>query len=187
MTCFNRLRPILFAAALCSCPVAFSRAEEASAPKDGLQPFSSSEGGFSVRLPDNPAYKKTTVGDAKELHHMFTVGGAQGVYLISYQENPNLEGASPEGMAKALEVGQQGLIDAFRGKLVESKEMKFEKQHLGLAFRVSIPMPKGEARCRLYMVGTRSYQVMALGTTEFAGSDEATRVLDSFALLPPEK
>jgi hypothetical protein len=185
MTYLQLTRSLVFATALFSSSAAVSRAEEAPATKDGLTEFSSPEGGFSVRLLGKPAYSKTTVGVAKELHHMFTDGTPQGVYLISYQENPNLEGASPQGLSTALETGRDGLINGLKGKLVECKETKLDKKHPGLSFRMTIPAAQGEARCRHYLVGTRLYQVMALGTPEFAGSDQATRVLDSFKLLPP--
>lgn len=176
---------ILFAAALLSSSVSMSWAEEAPTTNDGLTEFTSQEGGFSVRLSGKPVYKQTTVGVAKELHHMFTDGTPQGVYLVSYQDNPNLNGATPRALVKALETGRDGLINGLKGELVESNESKLDKKHPGLSFRMTIPSAMGEARCRHYLVGTRLYQVMALGTLEFAASDEAMQVLDSFKLLPP--
>jgi hypothetical protein len=75
-------------------------------------------------------------------------------------------------------------VEIFRGKLLESKTIPLDKVHPGLNFRVTIPQANGEARCRFYMVGTRLYQIMAIGMPEFANSSQATQVIDSFKLLP---
>lgn len=151
-----------------------------------LVEFASEEGAFKALLPGKPVYEKVEVGDAKNMQHQFVVGGASGAYLISYQDNSNLEGATPEKLAEALALGRDTVIKGFDGKLVESEEVTLAKKHPGLAFRVTIPAASGEARCRFYMVGTRLYQVMAIGLPAFAGSEEATQVLDSFALLDEE-
>jgi hypothetical protein len=158
------------------------RAQEAPAPA-ALVEFTSKEGGFKASLPGKPAYEKVELPGSKELQHQFVVGGPSGAYLISYQDNPNLKGATPEKIAEALALGRDTLLKGFTGKLVESKDVKLDKKHPGLAFRVTIPAAGGEARCRFYMVGTRLYQVMAIGLPAFAGSEEATKVLDSFAIV----
>lgn len=185
---FTLMRPVV----LCSWAFALAAtgvvwAQEPSADDGKLVEFASKEGDFAVKLPGKPAYEKTMVGDAEEVQHQFTVGQPQGVYLISYQENPNLEEGTPEQMTAALESGRDRLLEAFRGKLVESKETTLDKKHPGLEFSLTIPAAKGEARCRFYMVGTRLYQVMALGTPEFVKSRKSTEVLDSFKLLSEEE
>ena len=164
-------------------PVALLHADEVQ-NADGLIEFTSKEGKFSIRLPGKPEYEKTTVGEKKETQHQFVVGSEQGVYLVSYQENPNLKGSSPKQLTAALELGRDRLLKTFQGKLVESKGIVLDKLHPGIVFRVTIPEAKGEARCRFYFVGTRLYQVMAMGIPEFAGSEQSTRVLESFKLLP---
>ena len=177
-------------------PAGVSRAEEPRAPgavepqaADGLIEFTSKEGRFSVRLPAKPVYEKTTVGDANEEQHQFLVGREQGAYLVSYQDNPNLAGSGPEGLQRALETGRKILQESFGGELLESEEVTLgdatlEDGHPGLSVRITIPDAQGEARCRLYLVGTRLYQVMALGVPEFTGSDETARIVDSFKLVP---
>jgi hypothetical protein len=149
----------------------------------GLIEFKSAAGKFSIRLPAKPAHEITEVGTAKEKQHQFKVGTERGVYLVSYQDNPNLEGSSPEQLMAALESGRDRLQKIFSGKLLESKSVTLGKTHPGLNFRVEIPQANGEARCRFYLVGTRLYQIMALGVPEFANSNQATQVIDSFQLL----
>jgi hypothetical protein len=150
---------------------------------EGLVEFKSEEGQFSVRLPGKPEYEVVEVGDAKEKQHQFTVGAAQGAYVVSYQENPNLKGSSDKQLAAALESGRDRLKDVFRGKVLESKTVALDKKYPGLNFRITIPQANGEARCRFYMVGTRLYQILAIGMPEFANSAEATQVIESFKLL----
>jgi hypothetical protein len=159
------------------------RAEEPKAA-DGLIEFTTKAGRFSVRLPQEPKHKTTTVGDAKETQDQFIAPGDQGVYLISYQDNPNLEGSGPEQLQSALESGRDRLQKEFQGELLESKAIKLDDVHPGLNFRVTIPQANGEARCRFYMVGTRLYQILVIGVPEFAGSRQATQVIDSFKLHP---
>ena len=151
---------------------------------DGLTPFSSEAGKFSIRLPGKPRYEATTVGDAKEVQHQYQVTGQQGVYLISHQENPNLRGGAPKDLQAALQIGRDGMQKAFRGEVLESKDTTLDGKHPGLSFRLTIPQAGGEARCRFYMVGTRLYQILAIGTPEFVSSDQSTRILASFKLLP---
>jgi hypothetical protein len=149
----------------------------------GLIDFKSKEGKFSIHLPAKPKHEITEVGTAKDKQHQFKVGTDQGVYLISYQDNPNLQGSTPKQLMAALESGRDRSREVFRGKLLESKSVTLDKTHPGLNFRVTLPQAKGEARCRFYMVGTRLYQIMVIGVPEFANSNEATQVIDSFKLL----
>jgi hypothetical protein len=149
----------------------------------GLVEFKSQAGKFSIKLPAQPEHEVIEVGTAKEKQHQFKVGTAQGAYLISYQNNPNLQGNTSKQLLSALESGRDRLQAGFRGKLLESKSFTLNKTHPGLNFKVTIPHANGEARCRFYMVGTRLYQIIAIGTPEFANSKEATQVIDSFKLL----
>lgn len=151
--------------------------------ESGLIDFQSAEGGFSIELPGKPAHETAKVGDAKETQHQFTVGAEQGAFIVSYQDNPNLAGSTPKQLAAALESGRDRLLEVFGGKLLHSKEVQLDKTHPGLDFRVTIPQAKGEARCRFYMVGTRLYQILIVGTPEFTKSEQATEVIESFKLL----
>lgn len=177
-------RVVVFLAVLQALPAPWLRADE---PKeaDGLLEFASKEGGFSIRLPGKPAYEKTTVGKGKDdIQHQFVVGAAQGVYLVSYQDNPHLKGSSPEQLTVALESGRDRLLETFKGELLESESIELDDSHPRLTFRLTLPAANGEANCRFYFVGTRLFQIMAMGVPEFATSEQAAQVLDSFQTLP---
>ena len=49
------------------------------------------------------------------------------------------------------------------------------------AARFTQPQP-GSLRARIFLVGKRLYQVMAIGTADFANGDAATAFLDSFTV-----
>jgi hypothetical protein len=184
MAIVHRLAFAVCLIALISSPVtALDQAPAAPA----LVEFAPKEGGFKALLPGKPEYEKIEVGNAKQEQHQYVVGGASGAYLISYQDNPTLEGATAEKLAEALVLGRDSLVKGFNGKVVESEEIQLDRTYPGLAFRSTIPDAQGEARCRFYMAGTRLYQVMAIGLPTFAASEEATQVLDSFSLAPLQR
>jgi hypothetical protein len=177
-------RIVVVLAALQTLAAPWLRADEPEAA-DGLIEFASQEGGFSIRLPGKPVYEKTTVGKGKDdIQHQFLVGAAEGVYLVSYQDNPNLTGSSPEQLTAALESGRDRLVETFQGELLESESVELEESHPGLTFRLTLPEANGEANCRFYFVGTRLFQIMAMGVPDFATSEQAAQVLDSFQALP---
>ncbi len=157
--------------------------EDATAADD-LILFESKEGKFSIRLPAKPKSDTTTVGDAGETQVQFTTEAANGVYLVSYQDNPNLEGKSPKEIAAALELGRDRLKEVFAGEFLENKTITLDEKHPGLRFRLTMPLAKGEARCTFYMVGTRLYQILVIGVPEFVNSTQATEVINSFKFLP---
>ncbi len=173
------LRIVAVAPVLVALVAAVAMADEPKAG-DGLVEFKSDEGKFSVRLPGKPEEEVVEVGAAKEKQHQFKIGSEHGMYLVSYQDNPNLKGASSKKIEAALEGGRDGAVGVFHGKLIESKSVTLDKKHPGLIFRVTIPDANGEARCRFYMVGTRLYQIMAIGEPDFANSEEASQVIESF-------
>ncbi|MGE0534385.1 MAG: hypothetical protein AB7O68_05385 [Pirellulales bacterium] len=156
-------------------------------PPRGLVRFVSDDGGFEIRLPGKPTYEKTDVGDPDHPQHQFkAAAGEEGGYLVSYQDNPKLEGANAETLQLALKVGRDSVLKVFKGELVDSKEVKLDEKHPGIDFRVTIPQLKGEAHCRFYLVGSRLYQIMVIGVPDFVGSRQATRVIDSFRLSADE-
>lgn len=156
---------------------------EPQKPADALTEFKSDAGKFTIGLPGKPQQEDVEVGAAKEKQHQFTVGTDKGAYIVSYQENPNLKNSTPKQIAAALESARDRLKEVFHGKLLESKPTTLNKTNLGLTFRLEMAEPKGEARCRFYMVGTRLYQIIAIGEPAFVNSAEATQVFDSFKLL----
>jgi hypothetical protein len=178
------MRQLVMCAIITLLPSVVAHAQEQPQAADGLTAFTSKEGKFSIQLPGKPLHEATEVGKAKEVQHQFQVAGKNGVYLISYQDNPNLEGNTLKQLQAALHTGRDAVQRAFRGELLETKDIQLEEKHPGVEFRATIPQARGEARCRFYMVGTRLYQIQAIGTPEFVSSDQSDRVINSFKLQP---
>lgn len=155
-------------------------------PPSTLKLFRSEEGKFTIEFPGIPQHQETNVGKKPEeqtIQHQYVIPGENGIYLVSYQDNPNLITASKEKIEEALTLGIGSLITSFGGKQLDLKDIMLSNKHPGKELRVSIPAAKGEAKCRLYLVGPRLYQVMAVGIPEFVTSDQSTEVLDSFGLI----
>jgi hypothetical protein len=153
--------------------------------KEELKEFTPKEGGFSVLLPDTP--KKTEVPiktpDGKSITQVqYAVDLGKGAYLVSYQDNPHLEKATDEKRYEALTTGRKKVEEIFQGKLLKEEKIKLDDKHPGLFFEVDMPKLKGIYRCRMYLVGGRLYQVIALGEQEVATSKDANRFLESFRL-----
>ena len=149
-------------------------------------PFVSTEGRFSASMPGSPKHETVDVaspGATPTIQHQFTVAAENGMYLISYQDNPNLQGGTDRQIESALKEGRDALKRAFQGEVLEENSMRLQGKHPGLEVRLSIPAAKGEARCRLFLVGIRLYQVMAVGVPEFVASESTVGVLDSFQTL----
>lgn len=149
-----------------------------------LQTFESRSGNFRLQLPGVPQEETVNVGDPSEPQHQLKLGTDQGMYLVSYQDNPNLKNATAEELMKALELGRDNTQKVFQGELLENQTVTLNNVHQGLHFRMTIPSAKGEARCRFYLIHTRLYQLMAIGVPEFANSEQTVKIFDSFQLLP---
>jgi hypothetical protein len=78
---------------------------------------------------------------------------------------------------------RDGLKKAFAGEILEDRTSELDQVHPGREIRLSIPAAKGIARCRIFLVGSRLYQVMVVGVPEFADSERSSSVLASFALV----
>ncbi len=137
--------------------------------------FESEEGRFAIMMPGEPKVSESKIATSDgepTIQKQFVAGGESGVYLVSYQDNPNLEGADEAAIARAFDVGRDGLKKAFHGEVLEEKAITLSDKFPGREIRLSIPQAGGQGRCRLYLVGTRLYQVMAVGVPAFVGSEQ---------------
>jgi len=150
-----------------------------------LKRYKSEDGNFSAEFPGVPKAQRVPVEPgnekaAKQVQYVF--GVEDGAYLVSYQDNPNLEEADAKAQEEALKTAQDSLGKTF-GKLLSEKPIQLLEKYPGREFEYEIPGQKGRYRSRMYLVDGRLYQVIVVGTEEFASSKTAEAVLDSFALL----
>ncbi|MCA9187085.1 MAG: hypothetical protein R3E01_13690 [Pirellulaceae bacterium] len=151
-----------------------------------LQSFESTEGGFQISFPGAPQESESEIPNTdgiRTLQKQYVVGTADGAYIASYQDNPNLKSASAERVNQAYTAAGAGLKKAFGGDIKSETKVKLGDNIEGREFVVPIPAAGGVARCRLFLVGTRLYQIMAVGKPDFVDADQTTKVMESFALL----
>ena len=150
-----------------------------------LADFVSKEGRFSIRLPQEPQTKQIKVAP-DTIQHQFGVDlGGQGAIIVSYQDTPNLAGASDATLQAALKNGRDALVKSFKGQVRSEEKMLLEELHPGLDVQIDMPDEGGMAHCRLFIVGKRLYQILIPGIPRFVQSDEIEEVLASFQLLAP--
>jgi hypothetical protein len=150
-----------------------------------LKEFTSERGGFSVLLPGTPTEEKVPIKDPKyksAVQYQFTVGEDNGAYLVSYQDNPGLAKANQSALEQALISAQKRAQTSIDGQLVSEKKIKLQDEFPGREFTFELPAVSGAYRSRMYLVKGRLYQVIVVGTKEFAQTKDADKVLESFKL-----
>jgi hypothetical protein len=153
----------------------------AEEPKGG--PFRSKEGKFSVALPDKPTEKTNKVKlDAGEVElHLFSVAQKDHAYVVTYNDFP--KPAVGDDRDKFLTGVVERNVASLKGKLASDVKVALGKaKHPGREIRVEIPDQKRLYRARLFLVGDRLYQVVALGPDEFVKGKAVDDYLNSFAV-----
>ncbi len=155
----------------------------AQQPQQELKEFKSNEGRFTVQMPGTPVEKiLDKQGTAKQ--YQYIVANDDGAYLVSYQDNPGLQKATKDELAKALEGAQKSAQTAVKGKLIQAKEITLDKEYPGREYEFeAAKIPGGIFRARAYLVNGRLYQLIVAGKKDFATSKEADQFLDSFKLV----
>lgn len=144
--------------------------------------FRSKDGKFSVTMPDKPTEKtnkvKTAAGEVEA--HLFLVNQKDGTLLVSYSDYPAV---AADGVEKVLAGVVEGNVKSLKGKLASEEKITLgTKKHPGREIRVEVPDSKRLYRAKLFLVGNRLYQVVVLGSDEFAKSKPVEDFLKSFAI-----
>lgn len=148
--------------------------------QNAAQKFTSKEGRFTVSLPGKPKELNQKIQSAvgELTNYLFIVEADQGktAYLVAYCDFPP-ESINNSNAKAMLEGGRDSAIKNLQGELISSKEIKLDKTHPGLEFKIKISL--GLYRSRAYLVGPRMYQVTILAAEEKATSPHADKFLDS--------
>jgi hypothetical protein len=145
-----------------------------------LQEFASAEGRFKVLMPRTP--KQQNQGAAGMVLKAFLVEDRDGAYMAAFMDMP-IPANEPEAQIEVrLNGGRDGAIQNLNGRLVREGRVKLDGKYLGRDFEADVPNKKMVLRARFYIVGSRMYQVMVMGTRAYAHSTEATRFLESLTL-----
>jgi hypothetical protein len=147
----------------------------ASAQTGGWTKFSSTEGRFSVLMPLEPVrseeVKETPVG--KVSMHFFTTRGEAGIFIVAYADYAI---SDPK---RELDANRNSFLKGMKATLISESDIKLE-DNPGRDIRAV--RDALSIRSRIYLVGKRYYQVVALTPATLPGNVEADRFLSSFEL-----
>jgi hypothetical protein len=102
--------------------------------------------------------------------------------MAGHFDLPGVGEESPEMTEKRLNGAQAGAVGNINAKLTSSSKITLDRKHSGRDFAAELPAQKGMVRARIYIVGPRLYQIMAMGTKPWVESSNTKKFLDSFAL-----
>jgi hypothetical protein len=168
------MRSRFFALAFFACLMLAARASAQETP--AWTKFSSPEGRFAVMMPGQPLReeesKQTLAG--KVVMRFFTVGSPQGIFVVAYADYPM------GNVKQELDANRDSFLRGMQATLVSESDIKLQ-ENPGREIRAT--REKLAIRSRIYIVGTRYYQVMAITPATLPAGLEADKFLTSFELL----
>ncbi|HUV06222.1 MAG TPA: hypothetical protein VMX75_00755 [Spirochaetia bacterium] len=147
--------------------------------------FSSEAGAFSVLMPGKPEEQthtlNTAAGDIKLTIYASEMGESL-VFFVSYSDYPpEVAGSAvPGGLLRAA---RDSTVQSQGGKLLASYGIALGG-HPGLSYVAEAKVQGREAvlRARNFMVGSRLYQIFALGERGEGSTEKMAKFLGSFRL-----
>jgi hypothetical protein len=151
----------------------------AALPAPRPKEFVSAQHKFRVQFGGPPEVTANVGAGSKS--NTYTVESPAGALTVIITEMPVPDGDPPERAPLYLNSARDDLIRAAGGERVSSASITLAGKYPGCEFRARFRQPQpGAMRARLYLVGKRLYQVMAIGTEEFVSAPAATTFLNSF-------
>lgn len=148
--------------------------------------FSSTEWGFQADFPSEPVKQtraiKNPSGDTVRVAQ-FAAGPPQRICLITVAETKIDPGAGREEIERRFDTLEQLAVRRDGGRITASKATALDGQHPGREFSAEFTEPESHhLRCRAYLVGSRMYQVIVMGSGPGPADAPADGFLDSFRL-----
>jgi hypothetical protein len=148
---------------------------------DAVPGYVSKADKFRAQFGAAPKVSERTVGGRRSV--VYAVESAHGVCSVAVTELPLKGDEPPELVPKLLASARDDMIRGAGGKLTADEGTTLAGKYPGRRFRAAVTDPRpGALQAHIYLVGTKLYQVMAMGTEEYVNSDAATAFLDSFRL-----
>jgi hypothetical protein len=156
----------------------------ADPPKDETKEFVSKDWKFAVKFPDKPK-EKTQDGPMGIKMTSFSIESKNGALVVGVADMPIGENETEQMTQERLDGSRDGAIKNVGGKFVSSDKITLGKQkYPGREYTATLTKPvEGQMKCKTYIVGKRLYQVIVMGTNDFATSKEADKFLESFRLI----
>jgi hypothetical protein len=150
--------------------------------KKKMEDFTSTEYKFKARFPGKPKVESQSPHGVPT--KMFAVERSDGIYGVAVSDMPIPANESEAMIQTRLDGARDGAIRNIGGVQKSSSAITLNGKYPGREFTASITKPKqGQVRARVFLVGTRLYQVMVMGTDSYATSAEANEFLNSFDVL----
>lgn len=157
-----------------------------TAPAFGLQDtsewtkFTSDAGRFSVLMPGKPEENKETKPSPNGPYtvNLYIAKSTAGIYMagwVDYDPKFNF------GVQAELEANRDNFIKGVSGKLLDTKPIKFGANP-GIEFTAETDLVF--VRSRVYIIGKRPYQLLAIVRKDDRSSPSIDKFLSSFALTP---
>jgi hypothetical protein len=111
--------------------------------------------------------------------HMFVASPDPNIaYIVSYSDYPE-EMVKKSDPQKMLDGARDGAAKNVNGKIESEKKIKIDG-HPGRDFVIATE--RFQIRDRIYMVGSRLYQVMLVGSKDVISGKDAEKFIESFKL-----
>jgi hypothetical protein len=181
------MKPILLlfaAAALLPAPACAQAAGQTGAPAApaAWKPFTPAEGMLSVLLPGEPKRSETPIpedngGPGRVV--LYTSARPEGVFLVGWADYAPSFKFDPQ---TELNLNRDNFVNGVQAKLLATRAISFNG-----APGIEFDMEKTGAwtgRARVYILGGKPYQLIAINGGTTLDSAKATRLFDSFRVLP---
>jgi hypothetical protein len=158
-------------------------------PKAAWQEFTSEEGGFAVLMPSEPLeqIQPASTPDSTENHMFMARHGETAAFGVAYTDLPeDMASVEPEAMQNILDLGRDGALASMGGTLLAEEVISLEGfpgRHIEFALPEERFPGGGQGVLRVYLVGSRAYQVLALAARDHLVAEDVDRFLSSFRLL----
>ena len=141
--------------------------------------FASQADHFKVRFGGEPKVIHKGEGVAKAT--IYALESANGALTVTVRDLPIPENDPPDRALLYLAQVRDDMIRAAHATAIADKSTTLAGKYNGRSFTARFTGAKpGLLRVEIYLAGKRLYQVMAIGTEEFADSPAASAFLDSF-------
>jgi hypothetical protein len=140
--------------------------------------INSTGGKFKAKYPVSPKKGTRPVGDATFTTYAAEADG--GACEVGYGDVPASAGDGVKLSAR-LDAARDAAVKSFGGEMAESKAVSLNWERPGREFTAALADGR-HVRGRVYLSGSRVYQVAVSGAKEYTASKPATEFLDSFQI-----
>ena len=144
--------------------------------------FSPPGGGFKALMPGTPKTENQSAGGINFKNYSSAM--RNGAYVVSVAEMPIAKGEPDEVTQKRLDGAAEGMVKNVRGKLTGNNKITLDSKYPGRDVNADLPDNKGVIHARIYLVGTKLYQTMAIGAKGWVASPDTSKFLDSMSIVP---